>query len=94
MQIQVHHVHAEVPGTGLADQGIHVGAVHVEQGALGVEDVGDLMNLTLEDANGAGIGEHQRGRVFADNPLQLGDINHCPAHWSAGSPPGTRRWPP
>ena len=77
VQIQMHHIHAEVPRTGLAHQGVHVGAVHVEQGAFGVKYVGDLMNLALEDADGAGVGQHQRSRVFGDDLLQLGDVDHA-----------------
>ena len=64
MQVEVHHVHAEVAGARLAHQGVHVGAVHIEQGALGVEDFGDLVDLAFEDADGRGIGEHQRGGLF------------------------------
>ena len=64
VQVEVHHVHAEVAGAGLAHQGVHVGAVHVEQRALGVEDLGDLVDLALEDANRRGVGEHQRGGLF------------------------------
>ncbi len=66
MQVQVHHVHAEVAGAGLADQRVHVGAVHVEQGALGVEDVGDFVDLAFEDADRGWVGEHQRGGLFVD----------------------------
>ena len=64
MQVQVHHVHAEVAGPHLAHQRVHVGAVHVEQRALGVQNVGDLVNLVLEDAQRRGVGEHQRRSVF------------------------------
>ncbi len=77
VQVQMHDVHAEVPRTGLAHQRIHVGAVHVEQRAFGVEDVGDLVDLALEDANRAGVGEHERGRFFSDDPLQLRDVDHA-----------------
>ena len=63
MQVEVHYVHAEVAGADFADQGVHVGAVHVEQGAFGVEDVGDLVDLVFKDAEGGGVGEHQRGGV-------------------------------
>ena len=66
VQVQVHHVHAEVAGPRLAHQRVHVGAVHVEQRALGVQNVGDLVNLALEDADGGGVGEHQRGGFFVD----------------------------
>ena len=66
VQVQVHHVDAEVAGAHLADQRVHVGAIHVEQRALGVENVGDLVDLVFEDAERRGIGEHQRGGVFVD----------------------------
>ncbi len=52
VQVQVHHVDAEVARTHLADQRVHVGAIHVEQRALGMEDVGDLVDLIFEDAEG------------------------------------------
>ena len=65
------------PGRVLPHQRVHVGAVHVEQGALGVENVGDLVDLALEDADGAGVGQHQRGRVFGDDLLQLGHVDHA-----------------
>ena len=77
MQVQVHHVHAEIPRPGLAHQGVHVGAVHVEQGALGVENVGDLVDLALEHADGAGVGQHQRRRVVGDDLFQLRHIDHA-----------------
>ena len=70
VQVQVHHVHAKVSGARFAHQGVHVGAVHVEQRALGVEDFGDLRNLALEDANGRGVGEHQRGGFFIHLPRE------------------------
>jgi hypothetical protein len=57
----MHHIHAEVAGARLAHQGVHVGAVHVEQRALGVEDFSDPRDLALKNPNGRGIGQHQRG---------------------------------
>ena len=60
VEVQVHHVHAEVAGPRFAHQCVHVGAVHVEQRAFGVENFGDPCDLALEDANGRGIGQHQR----------------------------------
>ena len=75
MQVQVHHVHAEVAGPHLAHQRIHVGAVHVEQRALGVQNVGDLVNLVLEDAQRRGVGEHQRRGVFVHLPRESFEID-------------------
>ncbi len=77
VQVEVHDVDAEVAGAGLADERVHVGAVHVEQRALGVEDVGDLVDLGLEDADGGGVGEHERGGVFVDHALEFGDVDHA-----------------
>ena len=77
MQVQVHDVGAEVAGANLADQRVHVGAVHVEQRALGVQHVGDLVDLLLEDAQRIGIGQHQRGDIFVDLRYQRSDVHHA-----------------
>ena len=75
MQVQVHHVHAEVAGPHLAHQRVHVGAVHVKQRALGVQNVGDLVNLVLEDAQRRGVGEHQRRGFFVHLPREGFEID-------------------
>ena len=79
VQVQVHHVHAEIAGPRLADQRVHVGAVHVKQAAFGVHDVGDLVNVLLEHSQRIGIGEHQRGDVFIHLRFERGDIDHAAA---------------
>ena len=75
MQVQVHHVHAEVAGAHLAHQRIHVRAVHVKQRALGVQNVGDFVNLMLEDAQRRRIGEHQRRGLFVHLPRESFEID-------------------
>ena len=75
VQVQVHHVHAKVAGPRLADERVHVGAVHVEQRALGVENVGDLVDLALEDANRRRVGQHQRRGLFVHLPRQRFEID-------------------
>ena len=79
MQIQVHHVDAEIAGPRLADQRIHVGAIHVEQRAFGVQDVGDLVNLAFKHADGGRIGQHQRGGIFVDqlSPVRATSTMPC-----------------
>ena len=77
VQVQVHHVGAEVAGTHLADQRVHVGAVHVKQRALGVQHFGDLVDLLLKHAQRVGIGEHQRGHIFVDLRHQRRDVHHA-----------------
>ena len=71
----MHHIHAEVAGPHLAHQRVHVGAVHVEQRALGVENVGDLVNLVFEDAERRRIGQHQRGGVFVHLARQRFEVD-------------------
>ena len=39
VQIQVHHVHAEIAGPRDAHQRVHIGAIHVEQRALAMQDL-------------------------------------------------------
>ncbi len=50
VQVEMHDVDAEVTGAHLAHERIHVGAVHVKESALGVQDVGDLVDVLLEYA--------------------------------------------
>jgi len=58
VQVEVHHVHTEIAGANLADQRVHVGAVHIKQAALVVHDVGYLVDFLLEDAQGVWIRQH------------------------------------
>ncbi len=66
------------PGRVLPHQGVHVGAIHVEQCAFGMQHVGDLVDLAFEDADGVGVGEHQRGYVFVDDLFQLAATSTMP----------------
>src|SRR5262249_30985762 len=60
----VHHVHAEVTGPRDAQDGVHVGAVEVDQGPLLVQQIGDGGDLLVEQAEGVGVGDHEdRGAV-------------------------------
>src|ERR1700758_2928900 len=64
VQIEMHHVHTEISWTDLADQRVHVGAVHVKKAALRVENRGDFVDVLFEDAEGVGIREHQSCDTF------------------------------
>jgi hypothetical protein len=48
VQVQVHHVDAEIAGARHAPQRVHVGAVHVHQRALFVQDGGGARDVLLE----------------------------------------------
>ena len=93
VQVQVHHVHAEVAGPYLAHQRVHVGAIHIEQRALGVQNVGDLVNLALEDAERRWIGEHQRGGLFVDLARESFEIDAALGVRLEILDRGSRRWP-
>ena len=77
VQVQVHQVDAEIAGARLPDQRVHVGAVHVEQAALSVQNLGDLVDLLLEDAQRVGVGEHERGDIFVHLRCERGDVDHA-----------------
>ena len=75
VQVQVHHVHAEIAGARDAGERVHIGAVHVEERAAFVEDGGNFCDAFLEDAESAGVGQHQRGDVVADKFAQVIGVN-------------------
>ena len=64
MQVDVHGVDAEVARLHLADDGVEVGAVGVEERAGRVNGSGDRDDVALEEAAGIGVGEHERGDVL------------------------------
>ncbi len=75
VRIEVHHVGAEIAGAGDAQDGVHVGAVEVEQSALLVHEVGDLPDLAFEQAQRVGIGDHEHGGVAAELGFQILQID-------------------
>src|SRR5205807_3632010 len=77
VQIEVHDVDTEVARPNLADQGVHVGAVHIEQAALGVQNLGDFVDLLLEDAQRVRVGEHERGNFVVHLRFKRGDLDHA-----------------
>jgi hypothetical protein len=42
-----------------------------------VQDLGDLVDLLLEDAQGVGVGEHERGHVVVHLRGERGDVDHA-----------------
>ena len=97
VQVQVADVAAKFAGRGQADQGVHVGAVHVDPPAVLVHQVAEGLDRGLEHAVGAGVGDHHRRQVLAvlfALGLQVGHVyvallvaggdHHCqPGHLSA-----------
>ena len=65
VEVEVAHVRADVARIGEAHLGIHVGAVHVEESAMAVDDVHDLADADLEDAMRGRVGDHHAGQRVA-----------------------------
>ena len=77
----MHDVHTEVAGPGHTHQGVHVGAVHVDQGVHAVQQIADLLEAVLENADGVGIGDHgarDLAAQFAHKGLQA--LAHLAIH--------------
>ncbi len=74
----MHHVDAEIARPRDPHQGVHIGAVHVKLGALGVQDSGHFHDVLLEHPEGVRIGHHQRRHIFIDRAGQRLQIHHPP----------------
>jgi hypothetical protein len=81
VQVEVQHVHPEVTDVDDAHDGVHVGAVAVDQAALGMNDVGHLTDVVFEQPQGVGVGDHDAGGVLVhqfrhrfgqQNPIRTG----------------------
>src|SRR4029453_11778031 len=71
-------VRADEAGTGEADLGVHVRAVHVNLAAVRVDDFANLADGFLEHAVRGRIGDHQArevGLVRLGFRAQVGDVN-------------------
>mmetsp|Transcript_33392 Transcript_33392/g.78103 ORF Transcript_33392/g.78103 Transcript_33392/m.78103 type:complete len:520 (-) Transcript_33392:742-2301(-) len=78
VQVEVADVGAEVAGAAQADLRVHVGAVHVDLPAAGVDRVADLDDGLLEDAVGRRVRHHERrqlGRVLGRLGFEVGDVD-------------------
>ena len=71
VEVQVADVAAEFPGGRDSHQGVHVGAVDVDPASMMMNDFAEFPDLRLEDAMGAGIGDHH-GRQPVAVVLALG----------------------
>src|SRR6185436_4772484 len=70
VQVHVYDVKAHVARAHLAEDGVEVGAVVVQQAARIVHDLRHFLDASLEHAAGGRIGEHDAGRVRSDGRLQ------------------------
>ena len=63
VQVEVADIGADVAGSAQADLRVHVGAVHVDQAAVVVDDLAYFLDAFLEDAMSGGVSDHDAGEV-------------------------------
>src|SRR5580704_11262186 len=71
VQVQVHHVHAEISWSRDACKSVHVGSVHVKQSAFFVQYLRNLRDAFLKYAESTWVGQHQRGDVLGDEFAEM-----------------------
>ncbi len=95
VQVHVDDVEAHVTRTHLAENGVEIRAVVIQQPARVVHDLRHLLDAALEHAAGGRIGEHDAGGIGTDRGLQRFDIDvaividrdfpdHAAAHGGGG----------
>ena len=95
VQVHVDDVEAHVTRTHLAENGVEIGAVVVQQPARVVHDLRHFLDATLEHAAGGRIGEHDAGGIRTHRRLQRFDVDvaivvdrdfpdHATAHGGGG----------
>ena len=67
-------VEAHVSGPRLADDGVEVGAVVVEERAGRVEDLRHFDDVLVEEAQGRRVRQHQPGRALVDLRAQVVEV--------------------
>ncbi len=77
VDVVVHHVDAEIAGPGDAENGVHVGAVEIDQAARRVHQLGDGRDLLVEQAERVRIGNHEHGRAVVELGLEVVEIDQA-----------------
>jgi hypothetical protein len=73
--VEVHHVETGLTGLELAQDGVHVRAIHVGQRTSGVDRLEHLADPFLEQAQRRWVGEHDRRRARAERRLERGEVD-------------------
>ena len=81
VKIEVHHVDAEISGPHDAHQRVHVGAVHVQHGALLVQNLRHLGDVLFEHPERVGIGAHQAGDVAIHDLFERPHVEYAGFRW-------------
>ena len=75
MRVEVHDVEAGLAGLELAQDRVHVRAVHVGQRAGAVDGLEHLLDLLLEQAERRWVGEHHGGGARAERGLERVEVD-------------------
>src|SRR5579875_3555702 len=75
VQIEMDGVEAHVAWPADAHQRVEVGTVVVELRPDLVDQLGDLENVALEQAQGVRVGEHERGHPARELAAEVGNID-------------------
>ena len=67
MKVRVDAVEAHIAGTDNAHNSVQVRAVVVAKATSVVDDLRDLEDVRVEDADGVGVREHQASGIGADS---------------------------
>jgi len=73
VQVELHDVHTHVARPAIAHQAVQVGPIAIDQSTLGMDDLGDLGDVLLEEAEGVRVGDHDpRDLIIHDSSHGLG----------------------
>ena len=78
MRVVVHQVHAHVARPGDPEDGVHVGAVQVQQGTPLVQEPGDRADLRIEQSERVGVGHHEDRRLVAQLGAEVVQVDEPP----------------
>src|ERR1700749_2575763 len=64
VQIQVTDVGADQSRAGESNLSVHIGSVHIDQTAIIMDSLADILNAFFENSVSRGISDHQTGQRF------------------------------
>ena len=70
MQVEVHDIDAQIARAGNAEQGVHVGAVAVDQAARVVHRLHHLQDVLFEQAQRVGVRQHEASQAVIAQGFQ------------------------
>jgi len=77
VRVEVHHVGAEIAGAADAQDGVHVGAVKINESAAGVDSLRDQPHAAFEQPQRAGVRDHEYGDLIVKLRAQVVEIDEA-----------------